>query len=209
MAAASAGGAVLRQPELQRDHRPTGAAAGLGSLSAGLTHELNNPAAAAVRATAVAAGPGRRHAAQAGPDRVREISVHGARTADRAAGGGGRAGREGAHADARWRPSIARTSSASGWRTTAFATVGISRRRSCRPGSTSHGSIRSPRRYRTTPSRAPSLAELHGRGRAADERDPRLDHPDLHPGRRGQAVLAAGPGTVLSRRTFTNCSTAR
>ena len=38
----------------------------LGSLSAGLTHELNNPAAAAVRATAVAARAGRRHAAQAG-----------------------------------------------------------------------------------------------------------------------------------------------
>ena len=38
----------------------------LGSLSAGLTHELNNPAAAAVRATVVAARAGRRHAAQAG-----------------------------------------------------------------------------------------------------------------------------------------------
>ena len=37
----------------------------LGSLSAGLTHELNNPAAAAVRATVGAARPGRRHAAQA------------------------------------------------------------------------------------------------------------------------------------------------
>ena len=36
----------------------------LGSLSAGLTHELNNPASAAVRATVGAARPGGRHAAQ-------------------------------------------------------------------------------------------------------------------------------------------------
>ena len=43
----------------------------LGSLSAGLTHELNNPAAAAVRATVGAARAGRRDAAQAGHDRGR------------------------------------------------------------------------------------------------------------------------------------------
>ncbi len=41
----------------------------LGSLSAGLTHELNNPAAAAA-GNLVAAGPGRRYAAQAGGYRV-------------------------------------------------------------------------------------------------------------------------------------------
>src|SRR5439155_11857339 len=34
----------------------------------------------------------------------------------------------------------------------------------------------------------------------ADERDRGLHDPGLHPGRRGQAVLAAGPGTVPDRR---------
>ena len=38
----------------------------LGSLSAGLTHELNNPAAAAVRATAALRERVAGHAAQAG-----------------------------------------------------------------------------------------------------------------------------------------------
>ena len=68
----------------------------LGSLSAGLTHELNNPAAAAVRATVGAAQPGRRHAAQARDDRRRPARRQPAAHAGRAAGGGGQAGGGGA-----------------------------------------------------------------------------------------------------------------
>ena len=47
----------------------------LGSLSAGLTHELNNPAAAAVRATADPARAGRGDAAQARLDRRRAAAT--------------------------------------------------------------------------------------------------------------------------------------
>ena len=49
-------------------------------------------------------------------------------------------------------------------------------------------------------SRARSLAELHRRDRAADERDRGLHHPHLHLVGRGQAVLAARPGALPGRR---------
>ena len=62
----------------------------LGSLSAGLTHELNNPASAAVRATDDAARPGRRDAGQARPDRGRTVGAGGARQPDRIPGEGRR-----------------------------------------------------------------------------------------------------------------------
>ena len=72
----------------------------LGSLSAGLTHELNNPAAAAVRATVGAARAGRRDAAQAGHASPAARSTRETlRVAGPAAGGGGRAGGQGADAD--------------------------------------------------------------------------------------------------------------
>ena len=68
----------------------------LGSLSAGLTHELNNPAAAAVRATSSLRDrvAGMRH--KLGDDRRRRVGPAPARDADRAAGARGRAGRQGA-----------------------------------------------------------------------------------------------------------------
>ena len=70
----------------------------LGSLTAGLTHELNNPAAAAVRATVEPARAGRGDAQQAQDDRRRQVRQGQPRTAHRTAAARGRAGREGAQA---------------------------------------------------------------------------------------------------------------
>ena len=106
----------------------------LGSLSAGLTHELNNPAAAAVRATAALRErvAGMRHklgmiaGGQVRPDHPGD--------ADQAAGGGGRAGAEGAGARPRSRPPTARTPSPTGWRTTACTAAGSWPRRSSQAG---------------------------------------------------------------------------
>ena len=83
----------------------------LGSLSAGLTHELNNPAAAAVRATASLRErvAGMRHklgmiAGGAGTGTTLETLIA-------AAGRGGRAGAEGARRWRRSRPPTGRTPS--------------------------------------------------------------------------------------------------
>ena len=72
----------------------------LGSLSAGLTHELNNPAAAAVRATSSLRDrvAGMRH--KLGADRRRPVRPGHPRDADPAAGGRRRARRQGAEPDA-------------------------------------------------------------------------------------------------------------
>ena len=148
----------------------------------------------------VAARAGGRDAAQAGHDRGRAMGPDHAGDADQAAGRGGRTGAEGA------RPGAA---------------GGV------RPGGRHHRLARRPRRAERLgdgpdvrggrarrrlarprrdgggpggPGGRAAVAELHRRDRAADERDRGLDHPDLHPGRRGQAVLAAGPGAVPGRR---------
>ena len=65
----------------------------LGKLSAGLTHELNNPAAAAGAGRRGAAGPVRRHAAQARAAVRGEDRRRGAADPHRAAGGVRRPGR--------------------------------------------------------------------------------------------------------------------
>ena len=80
---APAGGPVLRHPEHQQVTQQRERLLALGSLSAGLTHELNNPAAAAVRATVRAARAGGRHAAQAGDHRRRASTTRAHRAADR------------------------------------------------------------------------------------------------------------------------------
>ena len=115
----------------------------LGSLSAGLTHELNNPAAAAVRATASLRErvAGMRH--KLGMVASWAIGPGQAGGADPAAGRGGRAGAEGARRWRRSRPRTGRTPSATGSRITACGTAGTWRRRSSRPGSTWPGSITS------------------------------------------------------------------
>ena len=169
----------------------------LGSLTAGLTHELNNPAAAAVRATASLRERVAGMRQQAQDDRRRQVRHGQARAAHRTAAARGRAGRQGAEARARWRPPTAEDEVTDwledhgchdGWQLApVFVQAGLYSRLA-RPGARHRG--RGHARARA------ALAELHGRDRAADERDRGRDHPGLHPGRRGQAVLAAGPRAV-------------
>ncbi|GAA3290897.1 hypothetical protein GCM10020295_06370 [Streptomyces cinereospinus] len=116
----------------------------LGSLSAGLTHELNNPAAAAVRATAtlrerVAKMRHKLGVISAGPY-AREALAELIEIQERTANSSARRPRS-----ARWRPRTGRTPSATGSTTTASPTAGGSRPPSCRPASTWTGWTRSPR----------------------------------------------------------------
>ena len=141
MARAPAGGAVPRpaatpQPVIGQRERLLA----LGTLSAGLTHELNNPAAAAGRAAHDAARPGRRHAAQAGDDRRRLAGPRrSSRRSSRAAGRVRRAGSPRAGPHRRCRPPTPRTSSTDwlddhgvtdGWELApTFVAAGLERRR--------------------------------------------------------------------------------
>lgn len=126
----------------------------LGSLSAGLTHELNNPAAAAARATsslrervagmrhklgAIAAGPYRR----ATLETLIEIQE---RTAEQVSK---------APALTPSKRPTERTPSRTGWTTTGSPTAGSWRRTSSRRASTSTGSTRSRRPSARRPSKAP------------------------------------------------------
>ena len=170
----------------------------LGSLSAGLTHELNNPAAAAVRATASLRDrvAGMRH--KLAHDRRRARSTASAlqtlielqeAAVERVAkapelspdGGADREdelgdwledhgidGRLGARADLRRRPA-----STSDWLDQVARRVAPS-----------------------TLERRAALAGLHVETELLMNEIDGLDHPDLHPGRRRQAVLADGPGAV-------------
>ena len=173
----------------------------LGRLSAGLTHELNNPAAAAVRATAALRERVSKMRAQACPPGHRRRRPQGAGRADRAAGGGGREDGQGRQADARWRSATPRTSSATGWTTTASPTPGTWRRRWSPPGSNSGwlDEIADTLPAGVAARRHP-LGHLRAGHRAADGGDRGLDPPDLRPGRRGQAVLTDGPGRARRHR---------
>ena len=119
----------------------------LGSLSAGLTHELNNPAAAAVRATASLRErvAGMRH--KLGMIAGGQVGPGHAADADQVPGRGGRTGAEGPRPDpdGGLRPRgrhhrLAR-------RPRGSRRLGASPRPSCRPASTSTGSIVSWRRW--------------------------------------------------------------
>ena len=157
----------------------------LGSLSAGLTHELNNPAAAAVRATAVLRDrvAGMRHKLAMIADG--RLDGTAAARAGRAAGGGGQAGRRRAAADVRvGRPATPRTRWPTGWRSTASPAPGTS------PPTLVAGGIDVAWLEQVAaavgadePRVGGALADVHGRHRAADGRDRRRGHPDLRPGR--------------------------
>ena len=118
----------------------------LGSLSAGLTHELNNPAAAAVRATSSLRDRVARHAAEADADRRRRLGPQPARDAHRGAGARRRAGRQGAGAEpargVRPRGRAHRLVRRPRHRARLRPRADVRRR----PGSTSAGSTSSPRR---------------------------------------------------------------
>ncbi|MFC6936553.1 cyclic nucleotide-binding domain-containing protein [Actinomadura yumaensis] len=118
----------------------------LGTITAGLTHELNNPAAAAARASAELGD--RLLAAQ----RRLASSPPRASTAATSARSSGSASASATRPPApprarRWRSATPRTSSATGWRSTASRTPGTSRPASSPPGSAS----RRPRRSRSPP----------------------------------------------------------
>ena len=173
----------------------------LGSLSAGLTHELNNPAAAAVRATSVLRDrvAGMRHKLAMIADG--RLDGTPAAHAGRAAGGGGQAGGGGARADpdadqrrrGRARRLAGRARHHRGVGHRADAGRGRRRRGVAGPGR------RPPSARSNLEARGP-LAHLHPRHRAADARDRRLGHPHLRAGRRRQAVLAARPRAAPDRR---------
>ena len=182
----------------------------LASLSAGLTHELNNPAAAAVRATSAlrVRVAGMRH--KLGFIAAGKYDPTGDRGHDPAPGGGRRARRQGADADPAWRPPTGRTS-VGDW----LDEHGISGEWELAPTFVQAGLDESfldrdgRHRRRGRPRGRDPLAELHGRDRTADERDRRRHHADLRPRGRREAVLADGPRALPDRSTCTNCSTAR
>ena len=172
----------------------------LGKLSAGLTHELNNPAAAAIRATDALrdkvtgmrnklamiadgriAGPALRKLVMAQDEFVKKVRHAPALSPLEASDRGGRAGRL-----------VRRTRH----RRRLGPRAGV---RGGRAGRRGHGGR--VRRVRERDGGGPDpLAGLHGREREPHARDHRRHHADLRPRRRGEAVLAARPGAVPLRR---------
>ncbi len=172
----------------------------LGSLSAGLTHELNNPAAAAVRAHGLAARTGGQDAPQAADHLRGHLRPADAGGPDRDPGAHRRAGRQGTGAQP-----------AGGGRPGGHALrlAGRPRHRrrladrpDVRAGRTGRGLAGAGGRGRGRGAAAQcgGLAELHRRDRAADGRDPGLRGPHLAPRGRRQAVLAARPRPLPGRR---------
>ena len=172
----------------------------LGSLSAGLTHELNNPAAAAVRATSslrdrladmrhelstIASGLDQRHVGVAG-----------------ALGSGGRRGREDGTAiesdgDVGPRgPSrrMVRGPSCRRWLELG-GRVRPGRTRGALPGASGRSRRRSQPRERRT------VAHLCPRGRDLDGRDLGFDNACVDVDRCGQAVLTDGPCALPGHRS--------
>lgn len=127
----------------------------LGSLSAGLTHELNNPAAAAVRATSTLRERVAKMRHKLGviasgaydPEALARLIEIQERTAERVAK---------APVLSPWRRPTGRTPSPTGSTTTTSPRAGGSRRPSCRPDSTWTGWSRSPPRWtrRSCPGRS-------------------------------------------------------
>ena len=172
----------------------------LGSLSAGLTHELNNPAGAAVRAAAelrervagtwrrlsvIAAGPYDRGTVET-LIKLQEAAVKRVPTAQ-ALPPLEASDREDAITD--WLESHGLDD---GWQLA--------------PTLVAAGLDIAWLEHVAASVEAAALAEavrwlvLHGRDGTADQGDRGLHHADLHPGRRGQAVLAARPGPVPDHR---------
>lgn len=127
----------------------------LGSLSAGLTHELNNPAAAAVRATSAlrerVAGMRHKLGAITAGRYSRETLVTLVDIQERTAEQVAKASRS-----PRWRPPTGRTRCPTGWTNTASTTAGGWPRCSCRRAWTPTGWTRWRRSSTRRPSRARS-----------------------------------------------------
>ena len=112
----------------------------LGTITAGLTHQLNNPAAATARAVAdLREGVGKmRHKLAMVADGKFTPRRCGCWSASRTRSPS-RWPSPATRNSPRWRRPTARTRSATGWRTTASLGAGTTRRRSSRPASTSTG----------------------------------------------------------------------
>ena len=173
----------------------------LGSLSAGLTHELNNPAAAAVRATAVLRDrvAGMRHKLALIADgrldgrrlhelvEMQEAAVKQAANAPEAVRDGGERRRGRGQRLARGARHHHQLGELSATLVAGGATRGVAGQHHRRGR---RGDARAGR----------ALAHVHSGHRAAHARDRRRGRPDLRPGRCGQAVLAAGPGAASGGR---------
>ena len=178
----------------------------LGALSAGLTHELNNPAAAAVRATAALRERVAGDAAQAGaagedrastPTRWSALVELQEDAVERVA--------DGARADRRWRPADREDELGDwledhgvdgAWDLAPVFVAGRARRRLAGPAAATVDRRR--RLERAVRWLAYTLETEH-----ADDRDRGRHRPDLDAGRRGQAVLADGPRRRTSGSTCT------
>ena len=178
----------------------------LGTITAGLTHQLNNPAAATARAVSDLREKtiGMRHKLAMLADG--KFTPEALRVAGQHPGRGRRAGRQvqerGADRAGGLRPRGADRRLARGPRHRGRVGLRADVRR-CRPGhrlaGTSLGIGRRGRRIRLVAGR-PRMAEIHHRDRAVDEPDRRGQQANLGAARRGQAVLADGQGRIPSRR---------
>ena len=172
----------------------------LGALSAGLTHELNNPAAAAVRATAslrerisgvrgklrlIARGPYQRDTLET-LTRFQDAAVEKVAKAPKL---DPLAAADGEDELCDW---LTGNGISNGWEIAPSARSGRPR-----PGVAGD---RPGGGRRADPGACHPLDLLLGRDRAADERDRGRHHPHLDAGGRGPAVLAARPRALPGRR---------
>ena len=171
----------------------------LGSLTAGLTHELNNPAAAAVRATAslrerVAGMRGKLRLIAAGKyeraslESIIELQQ---RAVEKVSKAPKLSPLETSDAEDELSDWLDDHGIRDGWQLApTFVQAGLDTEW-LNQVSDCVGAADARTRA--------ALAELHRRDRTADERDRGRHDPGLHPGRRRQAVLPAGPRAVPGR----------
>ena len=173
----------------------------LGRLSAGLTHELNNPAAAAVRATASLRErvAGMRHKLAQLADRqgrrrrpCRRWSSCRRTAVERMAKAQELTPMEVSDAEDALGDWLDDHDVTDGWDLAPALVGGRGRRRLA-----GRGRRQGARRSCST---AIALGRVRPGDRAADERDRGRHPPDLDAGRRGQAVLADGPGRAPGHR---------
>ena len=180
----------------------------LGSLSAGLTHELNNPAAAAVRATSTLqqrVSKMREKLAALASGNLDEAALQTLiKFQDEAAQRVAQAPRLSAI------ESADREDELSDWLEAHGCPHALRARAHVRAGRHRWGLARRPRQRRTAriARERRALALLHDRHRAADEGDHRLDHPHLHACSRPPSSTPRWTAHHTRPPTCATCSTA-
>ena len=198
---APAGGHLPRDALQPGHRRPARAAARARPTDRRADPRAEQPGRCGRASHLVAARAGRDDAAQAGQPGRRAAQRRRPDPAGRTAGGGRRAAGQAAQAARRCRPATPRRSSRSGWTSTGCVRAGRSPRRSSVAGIGPAWLDRVAGEIpRDAPRGRPALDHLHPRHRAADARDRGRDAPDLVAGRRGQAVLPAGPRRAPGHR---------